>query len=420
MIATGRFDPQLARRDFPVLLRDWDGKSLVYLDSACTALKPEPVVKAMHDFYLGNGGCAGNRSSHLLSREVEERALKARARVAGFLNAASPNEIVFTSSTTDSMNLLARSFRLPKGRDEVLVADVSHNSAFLPFLERAREGAYDLRILPSRDGRVPAEELEKALTERTALVVLSQASNVYGGVQPLAELSRAAHRAGAKVAVDAAQYVPTHRVDVQADDVDFLAFSAHKLGGPFGVGVLYGKEPLLNGLGHYRVGGGAVRDLAGRGPRWDAAYLDSPRRFEAGVQNVAGWIGLEAAIDYWATIGMEAVRAHVSGLVSRAAEGLSAVPGLRVLGRPEHRPEGSLVSAGPEDPEVSLQDLSLYLSHELQGRSVAIRVGQHCAHLLYRSAGLKDTLRLSFHAFNTEEEVDFAVRGIAEFFRMQR
>jgi cysteine desulfurase/selenocysteine lyase len=414
------FDPAAARRDLPVLDRDFDGRKLVYLDSACTALKPAPVAAEVAAFYSECGGCGGRRSSHLLSQEVQRRADEARRAVAAFLNAESPNEIVFTSSTTDSMNLLARSFIPEPGRDEVLLADLSHNSALLPFVEAGRDRGWKIVVLQTEDGRLSAEQLDSRLTHRTALVVLTRASNVFGGAQPVSELIRLAHRRGAKVAVDAAQFVPSHDEDVRATDADFVAFSSHKLGGPFGVGVLYGKEHLLNALLPWRVGGGTVRDVAWSEAGAEPSWLDAPDRFEAGVQNVGGWIGLASAIEYRRRLGREGVRAHVSSLAGFAAEALASTPGLRVLGRPDRIAEGSLVSAAPEDPDFSLQELSLYLNHEIPGRAVAVRVGEHCAHVLHKRLGLRSTLRLSFGPHNTREEAALAVEAIRSFMKVAR
>lgn len=403
------------RDEFPALVRKVQGKELVYFDSACTALKPRCVAEALSEHTLNLGACGGKRSTHLLAQAVEEAHQQARQAVADFIGAESPNEIIFTSGTTEAVNLLARAFPYDEKRREVVLSDLEHNAVFLPFFEASRRGEIRLKFCRSRAGRVDPDDLKALIGRETALVALTRASNVYGGVQPMAEICRLAHGCGAAVLADDAQYLSSHREDVSALNVDFVAFSAHKLGGPFGIGVLYGKEPLLNRLRHYKIGGGAVKSVRWKGSTPEVVYLDAPMRFEGGVPNFAGAAGLSAAIRFLGGLPPAALREHTAGLVRRAAEGLSRLPQIRLLGEPGRLSEGSIVSFYPVDDRFSIADFNLFLNHELPGRFIALRAGEHCAHLLHQSLGLAATIRLSFFAYNTPREVDFFLEAIGAY-----
>lgn len=405
--ALAGLDLEAIRAEFPGLEASVEGKRLIYLDSACTALKSRAVAERMRDFYLNWGGCGGKRSTHLLSQQVEAWVVEARAAVAGFIGADSPSEIVFTSGATEAFNLVARSFPFDGARREVVLSDLEHNSVFLPFFESARRGESVLRLVKSRAGRVEGGDLEGMVGEKTALVVVTRASNVAGGLQPLAEIARLAHARGALVLSDMAQSVSSHRERVQETNVDFAAFSSHKLGGPFGLGVLYGKEHLLNRLGCYKVGGGSVKSVAWNGTGDpEVEYLDVPARLEAGVPNLGALPGLTEAIRWLGRLPQEALRGHIGALVRRAFDGLSRMPQIRVLGERERLEQGALVSFVPVHANFSATDFNLYLNHELEDRFIAVRTGEHCAHLLHRSLGIDATVRLSFFAYNTAAEVD--------------
>lgn len=415
--APAPFDVEALRAEYPALSREVAGKRLVYLDSACTALKPKRVADRLADFYANWGGCGGKRSTHLLSQQVEEWFQHARLAAGEFLGADGPNEIVFTSGTTEAANLVARAFPYDAERREVIITDLEHNAVALPFLEAARRGEIELRICPTDDGRLDLNRLESMISSRTALLALTHASNVMGGVVPAAEAAKLARRKGARVFVDDAQYLGTHREDVSTLGADFVAFSAHKLGGPFGLGVLWGREQELNRLGHYKVGGGTIKSMA-----WDGgeeapepAYLDAPMRFEAGVQNFGGALGLHEALKARGALPQAAMRAHVSSLVRRLAAGLESVPQVRVLGRAAGLENGSLVSFTPEDPDFSPVDFNLYLNHELPGRFVAVRVGEHCAHLLHRRLKTGATVRASFGPYSTEADADLYVDAVRSY-----
>lgn len=417
--AASALDVEALRAQYPALERELDGRRLVYLDSACTALKSRRVADALADFYANLGGCGGKRSTHRLSQEVEARFQEARLAAARFLNADGANEIVFTSGTTEAANLIARAFPYDDARRGVVITDLEHNAVALPFLEAARAGEIDLKICPSRDGRLDLDRLEALVTEKTALIAVTHASNVMGGLAPAAEAAKIARRKGARIFVDDAQFLGTHRENVGTLGADFVAFSAHKLGGPFGVGVLWGRETELNRLRTWKVGGGTVKSVT-----WDAgeglpepAYLDAPARLEAGVQNFGGAVGLREALAAREELPEAALRAHVASLTRRAAEGLARVAEIKVLGRPDELAKGSLVTFVPVHPEFSPVDFNMYLNNELPGRFVAIRVGEHCAHLLHRRLGAESTVRASFGPYSTAAEADLYVDAVRSYAR---
>lgn len=410
-------DVEALRRRFPALGRTVDGKRLVYLDSACTALKSEAVAESARRFYAESGACGGKRSTHLLAQRVEADVREAREETKRFLGAESANEIVFTSGTTEAANLVARAFPYEDGRREVILTDLEHNAVFLPFFEAERRGEISLKYVRSKDGRLDPDDFKKLITDRTALVALTHAGNVTGGAQPVAEVCRLARAKGAAVFTDDAQFVSSHREDVTSLGVDFAAFSAHKIGGPFGLGVLFGREQWLNRLRHYKLGGGAVKSVTWKGDKPEVEYIDAPLRFEGGVQNLAAFSGLTAAMRLLSGVPERDLRAHVAGLVRRCVQGLSKLEHVRVVGRPEHLEQGSLVSFHPTHPEFSVHDFNLYLNHELGGTFVAVRAGEHCAHLLHQSLGLEATIRASFFAYNTGEEIDVLVDAVASYCR---
>lgn len=413
----GGFDAAALRARFPALSARRE-KRLVYLDNACTVLKSRDVLAATTAFHETLGACGGKRSTHLLAQEVEAQALEARRAAAAFLGAESANEIVFTSGTTEAANLVARAFPYDEKRREVVITDLEHNAVFLPFFEAHQRGEIDLKIYRSKNGRIDPAELGATVTEKTALVCVTHASNVTGGVQPVAEIVRLARAKGARVFVDDAQFVSSHRENVQVLQADFVAFSAHKIGGPFGLGVLFGKEQELNRLRHYKVGGGTVKSV-----RWDGKglpevkYLDAPERFEAGVANFGAMAGFTAAVRLLEDQDSTALRAHIAALVRKTVNGLLKIPHLKIVGDPKDLETGSLVSFHSTSADFSLEDFNLYLNHELSGAFVALRRGEHCAHLLHQSLGLAGTMRASFFAYNTEDDVDALLAGVEGYAR---
>lgn len=417
--AAPAFDVAALRGLYPSLAREIAGKRLVYLDSACTALKPAAVSQRLADFYANWGGCGGKRSTHLLSQQVEEWFQGARRAVAAFLRASTPEEIVFTSGTTEAVNMVARGFPYEAGRRKVVITDLEHNAVALPFLQLAAEGVIELAVCPSDDGRLDLDRLAALLDEKTALLALTHASNVMGGVTPAAQAAKLARGKGARVLIDDAQYLGTHREDVSTLGADFVAFSGHKLGGPFGTGVLWGHETELNRLRPYKLGGGTVKSVAwdGRNGLPAPTYLDAPMRLEAGVQDFGGALGLHEALKVRESLPPAALRAHVGVLVRRAAAALARVPEVRVLGRPEDLAQGSLVTFVAAHPDFSPADFNLFLNHELPGRFIAVRVGEHCAHLQHRRLGVDATVRASFGPYNTEDEADLFVDAVASYAR---
>ncbi|NNN04578.1 MAG: aminotransferase class V-fold PLP-dependent enzyme [Elusimicrobia bacterium] len=417
--APAAFDVEALRARYPALTGERDGRRLVYLDSACTALKSRRMADALAAFYADFGGCGGKRSTHRLSHEVEERFHAARAATAAFLNADGPGEIVFTSGTTEAANLVARGFPYDDARRGVVITDLEHNAVALPFLEAARRGEIDLKICPSHDGRLDLNRLESLVTDKTALVAVTHASNVMGGVAPAAEAAKIARRKGARVFVDDAQFLGTHREDVATLGVDFVAFSAHKVGGPFGFGVLWGRENELHRLRPWKVGGGTVKDVTWDGGEAlpEAVYLDAPARLEAGVPDFGGAVGLREALAEREELPAAAVRAHVAGLVRRTLAGLAKTSAVRVLGLAEDLEKGGLVSFVPTHPDFSVQDFNIYLNNELPGRFVAVRVGEHCAHLLHRRLGVSASVRASFGPYSTAAETDLYADAVASYAR---
>lgn len=407
----------LGRDQFPRLSRAVEGrKRLVYLDNACTALKLRAPAEKMRDFALHWGGCAGGRSMHALARRSEEVVAQTRAETASFLGAASANEIVFTSGTTEAVNILARGLPAPAGRREIIVTDLEHNSAYLPFYERARRDGFTLTVAKTKGGKPDLKALARLITRKTLLVAMPRSSNVFGGALPLDEVCDLAHDAGALVFADEAQYLQSHREDVQESGVDFAAFSAHKLGGPFGVGVLYGKEHLLNTIEPHKPGGGTVAGLKRSGGAWRPEYLDSPQRFEGGIQNYTGIVGLGETLRLHERVDHEALRAHIASLVRRAVRGLSALRWARVLGDEEHLSAGSIVSFAVKDKRFSASDLAIFLDQDLPRDAIAVRVGEHCANLLHGRLRIPETVRLSFFAYNTAREVDRFLDALCEYY----
>jgi len=402
----GGWNLSAVRSQFPTLSARIEGKRLVYLDSACTALKSRRMVERLRRFYLDWAGCGGRRSAHALSQRAEAAVQQARATVARFINAEKPEEIVFTSGTTAAANLVARAFPYERRRREVVISAIEHNSLLLPFCDAARRGEIVLRFCPIRDGRPDEAALARLITSRTALVVMTHASNVLGGTLSVERATRLAHEQGAKILVDDAQYLSSHREDVRAIDVDFVVFSAHKLGGPFGVGALYGKEHLLNRLRNYEVGGGTVQDVVWRRRRPEPTFLDAPYRFEAGVRDLAGVAAFAEAVDLLTSWSAPQLRAHIRALVRRAVRRLRAFADVAIVGDPRGLEEGALVSFHCRHPRFSLRDFAVYLDDGVPGRVIAARLGEHCAHLLHRQLGLAGTARISFFAYTAPDEID--------------
>ena len=396
------------RPDFPLLSREVHGRPLVYLDNAATTQKPRAVLEAMDGLYTT---CNANvhRGIHTLSQEATALHEAARERVRAFLNARSTAEIIFTRGTTESLNLVASSFAeafLHEG-DEVILTVMEHHSDIVPWqLARDRRG-FTLRVVPMDDeGRLDLEAYAALLNERTRLVCCCHVSNVLGTVNPVREMARMAHDAGAYFLVDGAQSVPHFPVDVQELDCDFLAFSAHKLYGPTGVGVLYGKEELLERMPPYQGGG----EMIARVTFEKTTFERLPFKFEAGTPDYVGTHGLAAAIDYVASIGLDRIAAYEDQLTRHAMARMREIEGMRFFGTVEGKTSVVSFNVGQIHP----MDLGTLLDH----LGFAIRTGHHCAQPLMARCGVEGMARVSFALYNTIEEIDRFVEALQRVVRM--
>lgn len=396
------------RPDFPLLSREVHGRPLVYLDNAATTQKPRAVLEAMDRLYTT---CNANvhRGIHTLSQEATALHEAARERVRAFLNARSTAEIIFTSGTTESLNLVASSFAeafLHEG-DEVILTVMEHHSDIVPWqLARDRRG-FTLRVVPMDDeGRLDLEAYAALLNERTRLVCCCHVSNVLGTVNPVREMARMAHDAGAYFLVDGAQSVPHFPVDVQELDCDFLAFSAHKLYGPTGVGVLYGKEELLERMPPYQGGG----EMIARVTFEKTTFERLPFKFEAGTPDYVGTHGLAAAIDYVAGIGLDRIAAYEDQLTRHAMARMREIEDMQFFGTVEGKTSVVSFNVGQIHP----MDLGTLLDH----LGFAIRTGHHCAQPLMARCGVEGMARVSFALYNTVEEIDRFVEALQRVVRM--
>lgn len=390
-------DLSLLRSDFPILQRKIGDKPLIYLDNAASSQKPDVVLQAM-DSYYRHLNANVHRGVHTLSEEATAAFEQARLRVARFINAPSDRQIVFTRGTTESINLVVHTWGRANLRpgDEVLITEMEHHSNIVPWQILQEQVGFTLRYVPvTPTGLLDFDALQELLNERTRLFGFLHASNVVGTINPVAELVSMAHAVGAKVLLDGAQSVPHMPVDVQALDVDFLVFSGHKMCGPTGVGVLYGKRDLLEAMPPWQGGGDMIREVKMTGSKWNVI----PYKFEAGTPAIAEVIGLGAAVDYLSRVGMDAVQSHGQSLVRYAFERLAEVEGLHILGPgPDQR--GGLVAFTLGD--VHPHDISAVLDRE----GIAVRAGHHCAQPLHDKLGVGASARASFYLYNTMAEID--------------
>jgi len=394
-------DVEAIRADFPALARTVrNGNPLIYLDSGATSQKPVQVLDAERSFYeLHNG--AAHRGAHLLSEEATEIYEGARAKVAAFLG-ADAGEIVFTKNATEAINLVAYTLRASPG-DEILITEMEHHANLVPWQQLCERTGATLRWLSvTPDGRLDLDGLDTLLTERTKLVAVTQQSNVTGAIPPVAEIARAAHDNGALVLVDAAQSVPHQPVDVAALGVDFLAFSGHKMLGPYGIGVLFGRADLLEAMPPFLTGGSMIEVVRMEG----STFLPPPQRFEPGVPAVAEAAGLAAAIDYLSALGMENIAAHEESLTAHALDALREINGVRILGPDTTKDRGGAVAFEVEG--VHPHDVGQVLD-EL---GIAVRTGHHCAWPLHRALGVQASTRATFYVYNTHAEVGALADGI--------
>ncbi len=401
--ATSPLDVQAIRQDFPVLHQEVHGRPLVYLDNAASSQKPRVVIEALDEYYRRYNANV-HRGIHTLSEQASAAYEEARRKVARFINARSAKEVIWTRNTTESINLVAYSWgraNIGPG-DEILLTEMEHHSNLIPWQILAQEKGATLRFIPvTDDGYLDLDCLDDLLTERTKLVSVVHMSNVLGTINPVAEIGRRAHEVGAKILVDGAQSVPHLPVDVQALDCDFLAFSGHKMCGPTGIGVLYGKRDLLEAMPPFMGGGDMIREVYLDSATWN----DLPWKFEAGTPAIAQAIGLGYAVDYLNSIGMEAIQQHEHGIIQYALEALSRVKGLTLYGPPADMRGGV---ATFNIPGVHPHDVSTILDSE----GIAIRAGHHCAQPLMRRYNVPATARASFYLYNTPDEVDILIQGL--------
>lgn len=396
------------RADFPILARTVYGKPLVYLDNGATTQKPRCVVDAITDEYYSVNANV-HRGVHFLSQQATELHEASRETVRRFINARSTNEIVFTRGTTESINLLASSFGeafLGEG-DEVIVSTMEHHSNIVPWqLLQMRKGI-KLRVIPMNDcGELLLNEYERLFTERTRIVCVTHVSNVLGTVNPVKDMIATAHAHGVPVLVDGAQSIPHMPVDVQALDADFYVFSGHKVYGPTGVGVLYGKEEWLDKLPPYQGGGEMIQHVSFE----RTTFNELPFKFEAGTPDYIGTTGLARALDYVTTLGMDRIAAYEHDLTEYATRRLKEIPGMRIFG--EAAEKGSVISFLVGG--IHHFDMGTLLDR----LGIAVRTGHHCAQPLMQRLGIEGTVRASFALYNTKEEIDALVAGVERVSRM--
>jgi len=398
------FDVQAIRQDFPILNRQVHGKPLVYLDNAATTQKPQAVIDALVHFYEHQNANI-HRAIHTLGEEATAAYEETRAKACRFINAPRPENIVFTRSATEALNLVAYAWGRANVRegDEIVLTQMEHHSNMVPWQRLAQEVGATVKYIGVTDGgTLDLDGLDDIITEKTKLVGVTQVSNAFGTINPLGKIIAAAHRRGALAVVDAAQSVPHMPVDVQAIDCDFLAFSAHKMLGPTGVGVLYARYELLEAMEPYQSGGEMISRVRLEGATWN----DVPWKFEAGTPNIAGVIAFAAALDYLSALGMENVRAHEQELTAYALGRLRQLEDITTYGPRDASQRGGVVSFNY--PDIHPHDVGTILDRE----GVAIRGGHHCAQPLMRRFDMAGTARASFYIYNTPQEVDALVEGI--------
>jgi cysteine desulfurase / selenocysteine lyase len=396
------FDVKRIRRDFPILQQKIHGKPLVYLDNAATTQKPAAVIEAI-DHYYRNDNANIHRGVHTLSERATADYEKARAAMQRFLNAADSKEIIFTRGTTEAINLVAQSYgRKNVGQgDEVLITAMEHHSNIVPWQLLCEEKGAKLRVAPINDrGELMLEEFEKLLGPRTKIVAVGHLSNALGTINPLREIVRLAHERSIPVLVDGAQAAPRMVVDVEELDCDFYAVSGHKMYGPTGIGVLYGKAELLEAMPPYQGGGDMIASVTFE----KTIYNRLPYKFEAGTPNIADTIGLGAAVEYLEKLGLENIERHEHEVLAYATAAVSAIPGLEIVGTAKQK--AGVLSFTMEG--IHPHDIGTILDRE----GIAVRTGHHCAQPVMQRFNIPATVRASFGLYNTRDEVDALVAGI--------
>jgi cysteine desulfurase/selenocysteine lyase len=402
--ASTAYDVERIRQDFPILRSTVHGKPLVYLDNAATSQKPRVVIDAITNYYLSENSNI-HRGVHELSQRATEDYEKARVKMQRFLNAAHAHEIIFVRGATEGINLVAQTYgRQHVGAgDEVVISAFEHHSNIVPWQILCDEKGAKLRVAPINDaGELIVDEYERLLNERTKFVSVGHVSNALGSINPVRRMIEMAHRRGIPVLLDGAQAAPHMRIDVQALDCDFYAISGHKMYGPTGIGVLYGKTALLEKMPPYQGGGDMISSVTFEKTTYNAL----PYKFEAGTPDIAGVIGLGAAVDYLNGIGMDNVTAHEHDLVAYGTQALEAIPGVRIIGTA--REKAGVLSFVMEG--VHPHDVGTILDQE----GIAVRTGHHCAQPVMDRFCIPATSRASFGLYNTRAEIDRLVEGIGK------
>lgn len=390
------------RNDFPILSEEINGKPLVYFDNAATTQKPQVVLDALNGYYQHYNANI-HRGIHHLAEKATAAFEDSRRSIQKFLNAEFNEEIIFTYGTTDSINLVAQTYgrAFLKAGDEIIISTLEHHSNIVPWQLLCEEKGCKLKVIPINDqGELIIEEYEKLLTERTKFVSVVHVSNALGTINPIKHIIDKAHAVGAKVLIDGAQASSHIHIDVQALDCDFYALSLHKLYGPTGMGILYGKKEVLNAMPPWRGGGEMIKEVTFE----KTTYADLPYKFEAGTPNIADVVAAKTAIDYVETLGKDVIAAHEHALLQYATEELKSIDGLRIIG--EAKDKVSVISFAIEG--LHHQDIGVILDQQ----GIAIRTGHHCTQPLMQRFGIQGTSRASFAVYNTKEEIDKLVVGL--------
>lgn len=398
------YDVDQIRADFPILKSRIQGRPLIYLDNGATTQKPQAVITALSKYYLAQNANI-HRGVYALSAMATDLYEAARQKVQKFLNAAEPQSIIFTRGTTEAINLVASSYGRAnlKAGDQIILSAMEHHSNIVPWQILCAQTGAELRVIPFNDaGELDMDAFASLLNEKTKIVSIVHLSNSLGTINPVARIIEQAHRVGAVVMVDGAQWVAHGKTDVQALDADFYAFSGHKIYGPTGIGVLYGKAALLEAMPPYQGGGDMISSVTFEQTTWNVI----PTRFEAGTPNIAGAIGLGAAIDYVSGIGVDAMASHEQALLEYATQQVDEMGGIRVIGRAGHK--GSVLSMVVNDPPMASLDVGLLLDQE----GVAVRTGHHCCQPVMDRFGIPGTVRASLGCYNTMADVDALVAGL--------
>ena len=395
-------DVEKIRKDFPILDQIVNDEPLVYLDNAATTQKPKAVLEAVNRYYQENNANV-HRGVHTLAERATASYEAARETVRRFINASSTKEVLFTRGTTTGLNWIGRfAEEILEEGDEVLISIMEHHSNILPWQEACRKTGAKLVYAYLKDGGLDLEDFREKLTDRTKFVSITHASNVLGVINPIQELAQLAHEKGAIMVVDGAQSVPHMKIDVQKLDADFFVFSGHKMAGPTGIGVLYGKEHYLNQMSPVEFGGEMIDFVYEQSATWK----ELPWKFEAGTPNMAGAIGLAAAIDYLEAIGMDAIERHEQDLIAYVFPKLQAIEGLKIYGSQDLAKRSGVISFNLGD--LHPHDLATALDYE----GVAVRAGHHCAQPLIQYLEVPATARVSFYLYNTKEDCDKLVEAL--------